>query len=110
MEQSISEMKTRTCDNWVLMTKGRRKLVLTGTSGGYVIGDRWRCSSYLIHGEEDNTHFYFYTQSGSTYICRKDSEQLRMNAMAPVKALEDQGWKETPTETMEEVWIQKRLI
>ena len=75
-------MNEYTCDNWVVIKmKGDdpHYRVLAGTSGGYLYGDSWRMNSGITKVEEEETLYYFYGSSGSSYCCYKESYTLRMN-------------------------------
>jgi len=71
-----------TCDNWVVVfinAGDPHYRVLTGTSGGYLDGDRWRMNSGIVSVEDDGDHFLIRGSSGSVYKCHKGSYCLRMN-------------------------------
>lgn len=71
-------------DNWVLVRINHpdgddHVRVCAGWSGGYLDGNSWRLSSGVVKVEEDDTHYRFHNDSGSIYVCRKESECIRVN-------------------------------
>jgi hypothetical protein len=108
-------MTAYTPDNWVILDiddgKGyKAKKILAGWSGGYAHGSSWKISSGITKIEEDDTHYYIHNESGSLYICSKESYCLRMNNAYiweklkqihgdKVKLMEEnKNWKETINE------------
>lgn len=71
-----------TPDNWVVIkfeTDDPHYRVLAGWSGGYLSGDSWRMNSGIVKSFEDEDYWVFVGDSGSKYLCHKDSYGLRMN-------------------------------
>jgi len=73
-------------DNWVILkiptaltVSGFFYKVLAGWSGGYLDGDSWRMNSGIVNCTYEEGYYFFYGESGSCYICHKDSYGLRMN-------------------------------
>ena len=62
--------------------------VLAGWGGGYLNGDSWRMNSgiNLVFDHEDEVHFY--GESGSTYICHKETYGLRMSTAGIFKQMQ----------------------
>ena len=69
-------------DNWVVLKLTYKDeishKVLCGWSGGYLDGDSWRLNSGITHVEDHETHYSFYSYSGSVYKVWKYSYGLRM--------------------------------
>lgn len=66
-------------DNWVVLKVNNFYKILAGWSGGYAQSDSWRINSGIAKVEEENHCLKFIGESGSVYICSKDSYGLRRN-------------------------------
>jgi len=78
-------MSEYTPDNWVILKLEMEDgeiihKVLAGWSGGYLDGDSWKINSGITKIEDTENHFAVHGYSGSIYICRKNSQMLRMNS------------------------------
>lgn len=62
-------------DKWLLVKVKNKELykVFATWSGGYLNGDSWRINSGITVITEDEDHLYFYGESGSCYMCNKNS-------------------------------------
>ena len=82
-------------DNWVVLKikpgKGAFPFykVLAGWSGGYLDGDSWRMNSGISKLTKEDEYFEFWGESGSCYVCHKDSYGLRMNNAGVYNALKE---------------------
>lgn len=91
----VEQEETIKPDNWIRLrvsdSKGRtNEVLLSGWSGGYTTGSSWRLSSNLKPDvREDEDYFYFETESGSSYKCRKNSQCLRMNTAGVYNQLKE---------------------
>ena len=50
--------------------------VLGAWFGGYLDGDSWRLSSVIVEKIDRGDHFEFLNESGSTYMCAKQSQGM----------------------------------
>ena len=66
-------------NNWVVLKVGNFYKVLAGWSGGYAQGDSWRMNSGISGVVEKDNYLEFIGESGSVYVCHKNSYGLRMN-------------------------------
>ena len=70
-------------DNWVIIKINNGKeifyKILAGWSSGYLHGSSWRMNSGITEMEETDTHYKFYGNSGSYYVCNKEAYCLRTN-------------------------------
>jgi hypothetical protein len=95
-------------DNWVIIKIKEDKpfyKILAGWSGGYTSGSSWRMNSGVDSVEETDTHYKFYGESGSCYVCHKEAYGLRMNNSYvwtalkerhgdKVELIDEDNWKE----------------
>lgn len=87
-------------DNWVVLKLKDGKLdrgwykLLAGWSGGYLHGDAWRINSGIERVTDEDEYLKFWGQSGSCYVCHKDTYRLTM-AVAGVynKLKENEGFE-----------------
>ena len=67
-------------DRWVAVQveteEDRYTRVISGWHGSYTHGDSYRLSSPIVEERDDEHNIYFSTESGSTYICRKNAEGM----------------------------------
>lgn len=71
-------------DNWVILQIKNPDSdpiykVLGGWSGSYLDGSSWRLNSGIERIEDKGNHWEVFGSSGSSYLCHKESEHLRLN-------------------------------
>ena len=75
-------MTTYYPDNWIIIeaSKGDDNVrkILSGWKGGYLDGDSWRLSSGITDIIDKDTHYEIHNESGSIYICNKQSQRMNM--------------------------------
>ena len=81
-------------DNWVVLkispkNEAPHYRVLGGWSGGYLYGSSWRMNSGIVKVFEDDVSYTFVGKSGSKYVCRKNSNCIRMNIAGVIKTYEE---------------------
>lgn len=82
--------------NWVVLKlkagKGAFPVykVLAGWSGGYTTGDSWRMNSGISKVTKEDEYFKFWGESGSCYVCHKDSYRLTMANSGVYNKLKEQ--------------------
>ena len=81
-------------DNWVILkiTNEDETIykVLAGWSGGYLDGDAWRMNSGITKVEQNGGFYEFYGQTGSIYVCHKDTYRLTMANAGMYNQLKEQ--------------------
>jgi len=63
--------------------------VLAGWGGGYLHGDSWRLNSGINLVFDHDREIHFYGESGSNYICHKETYGLRMSTAGIFKQLQE---------------------
>ena len=76
-------------DNWVVLKVDNFYKVLAGWSGGYAQSDSWRINSGISKVVEKDEYLEFIGESGSVYVCNKNSYGLRMNNAYIYNALKE---------------------
>jgi len=82
-------------DNWVILKikpgKGAYPFykVLAGWSGGYLSGDSWRMNSGITRITGDEDYLKFWGESGSCYVCHKDTYRLTMSISGVYNSLKE---------------------
>lgn len=71
-------------DNWVVLQIKNPDMdpifkVLGGWSGSYLDGSSWRLNSGIAEIRDQGDFWSVSGSSGSTYLCHKESEHLRLN-------------------------------
>jgi hypothetical protein len=81
--KEVTHLANYNPDNWVVLKfnyeGGVLYRVLAGWSGGYLDGDSWRMNSGITEVKQDSDYYYFYSNTGSCYCCRKTSNTMRSN-------------------------------
>lgn len=61
-------------DGWCIIKNDKEYYVFGSWSGGYLGGDYWRRNSGIVEVEEGVELYYFHGNSGSCYVCNKNTE------------------------------------
>ena len=63
--------------------------VLGAWFGGYLDGDSWRLSSVIVEKIDHGNHYEFLNESGSTYMCAKQTQGMSNFASSIYKRMKE---------------------